>query len=256
MKNILINTTERIMMRNDIKCPYGCQYCFSKWDKFKNSIFSNSKVINYENNIIIYPFCDSEIVFQNYSEILSNVIEYVNQSQRQIIISISTKSDLPHKILSDLELVNEILNKFNGFVKLSISITNKNFQHIEAGTSSYNERINLLKRVNDYNIMSAVTLKPILPFVPLKEYYEIIDETSDFTEKYLIGGLYVDINTDFYNNYIKNKYEVIHRKVNWLNNEIWHYVNSNQTQKLIKEYIEQRGKDYFVSDTSLIESWF
>ena len=255
INGIEINNTkisDRMMLHALIDCPYQCQYCFAKWEKYQNNFMS---IENIGNNIIIYPFCDSEILFQNYKDCLSSIVDKSINENKRIIISISTKTNLSNSILNDLELIHEKLKINSGFIKLGVSFSNKSISSIEKGTSIYWERIDLLRRLSKYSIKVAVVLKPILPFIVLNEYIEIVNDTIRFTDKYLLGGLYVQEQTGFYKKYIQDKYITELRKVNWLTGVSWLYIDSTKTQKEIEGYVLTQGKSVFNSDQELIESW-
>jgi DNA repair photolyase len=239
-------------MHAAIKCHFQCQYCFSKWKKYQNHNIVNNYI---GDNLFICPFCDSELEFQDYDATLLSIVEQAKLYKVRIIISISTKSYLKDTILTKLQLAHEKLSEYGGFVKISVTITNKNFPDIEPRTASYYERIRLLEKLMTYKMKTSVVIKPILPFVPSDEYIEILNEVCDFTDRFLIGGLYVDESTIFYKNYIQGKYETVTREVNWHNGEKWSYIDSTTTQNAIKNYLVNRGKKVFDSDQDLIESW-
>ncbi|MCL2321558.1 MAG: hypothetical protein FWC47_05550 [Oscillospiraceae bacterium] len=244
--------SNRVMLHSLVGCPYKCQYCFAKWEQYQNNI---SYIENIRNNIIIYPFCDSEVLFQNHMDNLSVIADKSIHEKKRIVISISTKSNLSKSILNDLESVHKKLKINGGFIKLGVSFSNKSIPTIEKGTTQYYERIELLRKLSEYSIKVSVVLKPILPFITVGEYIEIVNETIRFTDKYLLGGLYVQEHTDFYKHYIEGKYITTQRKVEWLTGVSWSYIDSAETQNEIKSYILSQGKFVFDSDQELVESW-
>ena len=246
-----MSVLERKMIHASTTCPYQCQYCFSKWLNYKRP----NTITEFIDDLLIYPFCDSELEFQDYKTILFEIAEQVNLNKCRIVISISTKSYLKDDVLDELQFLHENLCKYGGGVKVSVSLTNKTFPDIEKGVASYAERIDLLKKLTNYEMKTSVIVKPILPFVSPEEYIDILDDTCSFSEKFLIGGLYVNKRTDFYKNYIQEKYETVLREVDWLDGENWLYVDSADTQKIIKNHLLAKGKAIFESDRDLIESW-
>lgn len=252
--NFSNNRLPRKLMHAKDSCPFNCQYCFAKWnDNFNyenedNSSFSNS-------TYVIYPFCDSEITSPSSKQLLSEIAHLSLNDQKQIIISISTKSSLSNVWLKDLETINKKLQENHGFVKLSVSITNKYSSQIEPGTANYSERIDLLKRLQEFNLKPSLTLKPILPFIHSSEYIEIINDAKEYIDKFLLGGLYVNSSTKFYKEYIEGKFPTQKRCVAWINNTTWEYIPSTNTQQKLMDYIISIGKEYYESDRSLIQSW-
>lgn len=172
-----------------------------------------------------------------------------------LIVSFSTKQSLSDEILAYLKSIHEKLQENGGFLKLGVSITTKSMlEEIEPNTASYQERIEMLKRVVSMKIPSAVILKPILPFISIEEYWSIIDDT-DFVGKYLTGSLYVHPDTDFFKLYIANKYAAEIKKVNWVNSECrWLSIVQDERINEIQRYIEAKGLVEFSSDVALLEA--
>jgi len=247
-----MSSLNKKMIHAAIRCSHQCQYCFSKWKKYRNCSTANDYT---DSNLFICPFCDSELELQDYDTILLPIVEQAELYKKCIIISISTKSYLKEETLSKLQLVHEKLSRYGGFVKVSVTFTNKSYHDIEQGTASYYDRIQLLRKITTYKMKTSVVIKPILPFVSPNEYIDIVNDTCNFTDRFLIGGLYVDESTAFYKNYIQGKYEIVTREVNWLNGEKWSYVDSAIIQNIIKEHIVNLGKKVFDSEQGLIESW-
>lgn len=251
MSSIPSNVKKRLMVHSDYVCGYECKYCFAKRNDYHNSCRYTSI-----EDAIVYPFCDSEILFQDYTCRLTEIVEHSKKYHERIIISISTKAKLPNEVLDFLNDISNQLACNNGFLKLSVSITNKSCNDLERGTASYEERLDLLDRIKTYQFKSSVVLKPILPFISESEYIDIVKDTSLFVNKYLIGGLYVDPTTSFYFDYIKDKYKLEQREVDWLDEGTkWDYIDSTETQKSIKAYISSIGKSVFDNDRDLIMSW-
>jgi DNA repair photolyase len=125
---------------------------------------------------------------------------------------------------------------------------------IEPGTIKYEDRIGLLKRLKERNIPNSVVLKPLLPFIDLDVYKVIIDETSIYTNSYLIGDLYVNIKSKFYEYYVKDKYEIHKREVLWLpDKKTWYVVVDNIKKSNIEKYINKLEKNVFHSDVEHLE---
>ena len=243
---------KRKLLHASVACPHQCQYCFAKWENYRNDeTLTNAP----RKDLLVYPFCDAELESQDFTTVLSSIIEQSDLDKCRIVISISTKSYLQDSTLNELRAFHERLARYGGFLKVGVSFTNKSFSDIEKGAASFLERVNLLKRLTQHGIMQSVVLKPILPFVSQKEYIEILDVVSDYSDKFLLGGLYVNESTTFYKDYIRGKYEAVLREISWLNGSKWLYLDSEETQKAIKNYLIGKKKQAFASDQELVESW-
>lgn len=246
---------KREFFSGDVSCSANCLYCFAKWqdEKSKHPKFSVEKILNSnDDSVVIYPCCDSDFFKQNI--ILDDVLKLDNKF---IYVSISTKRMISVEQLDYLKkLDSELKQKNRGFVKLSVSFSNKYFiDELENGTMSYGERVNLLRQVQDMGIYTSAIIKPILPFISLTEYKEIIDDLA-FVKKFLLGDLYVDFNTEFYKKYICGKYNANIRKTVWLNEpEYWNVIVDDEKKLLLHKYIEKKNCDSFESDISLIMSY-
>lgn len=226
---------------NEYKCTNQCRYCFDNWDIEKNNF---DILEDYHEDVVIYPYCNNDII--DSSETLTYLKECISiQSGDRVIISISTKNDLSSNFLEQIKGIN---NK--GFVKISVSLTNKNMiDKIENKAASYSTRLDLLKKLKALGIPTSVILKPILPFISLEEYYEIIEDVKDFVENFVLGDLYVKENDDFYKSYIHDKYNINKRNVSWLKNEpSWLIVESLEKRTKIQEYLKEKGIEFYLSD--------
>lgn len=244
---------ERVLYSLKTKCPGGCQYCFAKWNEYAPHFSSPSSEfqINRIQKHIVYPCCDGDfITCDSFFDIIGEL-----STKKNLIISISTKQLLSKDTLKILKDINENLRINGGFLKLGVSLTTKSMiKEIEPGTTSYQERIETLVHIIDSEIPVAVTIKPILPFIPLEEYQEIVDDTA-FVGQYVTGSLYVCPDTDFFRKYILGKYPYSLRKVNWINDECkWLYVLQDERIELLRNYISAKGLQEFSSDVSFIQS--
>lgn len=214
-------------------------------------VLSSSSIDTYD---IIYPSCDSEFVLDKK---LYNKL--INQVHNRTIVSVSTKAVLSTKMLDNLSLLDEKLKDNNGFLKLSVSITNKHsIDKLEPRTANYTERLNSLQILSNSNIATSVNIKPILPVIPLAEYIEIIDDCSEYTDLFLLGGLYVDKS--------ESKPELLQdsktitselRYVSWLPGKTkWPYIEDKEKINSIVSHIEKIDKNWFDSDIDVLKHIF
>jgi DNA repair photolyase len=235
-------------------CPFGCLYCFADFEGFKKMELINfNEEQDTQNNVLIYyPSCDSEFIWTREFDLF---IEKLFNSEQKAIISISTKARLKESILSKIKSINEILiPRKSGFIKLSVSFSTKSrIGEIEKGTLPYIQRIDQLRVFKEMGIPSSVILKPILPFIENEEYAEIINDTSDLTMYYLLGGLYLSNNSDFYKDYIEGRYTTVQKEADWLPYKPeWVFIESGEKIAALKNYIINKGKDVSLSDVELL----
>lgn len=238
---------DRFFVSNNTACRGGCLYCFSKWQEYKKFELQSLS----GDNIIIYPNCDGDMFDKNFKIILSQLQDI----PQKYSISVSTKFNINEADLQLLRSVHaDLCCKKKGIVKLSVSFScSKTIGEIEPGTASYDERIELVKRISEINIPYVTIIKPILPFVDVEEYYNIIDDTILYSPYFLIGDLYVSETTAFYKNHIKGRYRTTLRDVDWNgDNGPWNVVVDFEKRKDITNYIISKGGKVFESDTEVM----
>ncbi|WIV13134.1 hypothetical protein [Proteiniborus sp. MB09-C3] len=243
---------KRILFSTASKCLSGCSYCFAQWESYDSQplfIESNGQ----EDYEIIYPCCDGE--FFKDSENIEGLEHYVFNKNSPIIISFSTKNDISNLTLKRISKLNERLVAQNkGFIKISTSITNISMiSELEPFTISYIKRIELLKKIYENGIPTSLVLKPILPFICEEEYHKIIDDSLKYTRLILIGDLYVNKNTDFYDKYVRH-YSYEQRLVNWLDSRpVWNVIESSKIKHNLISYIESKSALSFENDIDLLK---
>ena len=86
----------------------------------------------------------------------------------------------------------------------------------------------------------------------------IIDDASKYTNLFLVGDLYVKKSGYFYENYIKNKYEITQKNnINWCNNlvgDLWKVCKSTEIIKELSSiYKNNTSVNILDSDKKVIE---
>ena len=223
------------------RCSSGCKYCFAhqpdyqKFEDFSNQAYERmTSTYN-----IVYPSCDGEF-FNNPNTINQLDLMRKNVLGKNIIFSITTKAILDEEEIKEISRINkEMIEQNKGFIKVSVTISNQSMiQEIEPNTSNFFERIDTLEMLRKYDIPSSVILKPLLPFIDIQEYIDIIRTTLKYTDLYLIGELYININSDFYKKYIKKDYHVDLKTVEWLDNKkMYRVIETTEMQHRIKDWI-------------------
>ena len=235
-------------------CHAGCQYCFARWNDiydgqplFENVIFDND-------SIILYPCCDGEFFEQN--NIINKIKDLTNNLQK-VYISVSTKRNLSSEETKCLISLNKWLrNSGKGFVKVSVSVSTKTMlSEIEPNAATYSDRLLIANRLKEAGIYVSLNIKPILPFIADKEYFEILNDFSPYIQDVMLGGLYVNPSSSFYKEYIQDKYSCTKRKVHWLDNcPEWYYVEDEKKTIDIISCAENLGMHVYQSDEDFINS--
>lgn len=229
------------------QCRNNCLYCFARWPIDGTNF---DKLCDFNEDVIIYPFCNDDIID---SDSIDSIIQYLKRclviQSKKAIISISTKSNVPEIFLERIRQINKE-HDGHGFIKLSVSFSCKKESNIiEPGALSYNNRLELLGKIVSYTIPTSVILKPVLPFVELTEYYEIVRDVGIYTNAIIIGSLYVNDDTSFYRDYIENRYRIITKQVKWLKNiPVWKVIESDEILSKLQDYIKQNNMKCFESD--------
>ena len=110
-----------------------------------------------------------------------------------------------------------------------------------------------MKRIVDKNIPYITIIKPLLPFIDLKEYLGLIDDTVGICPYYVIGDLYVNEDSQFYKDHIENKFQGHRRPVSWNGkNGDWIVVENAGMREEVAAYIEKKGGVLFESDKEAI----
>jgi len=249
---------ERHFFTTGQDCPFNCQYCFEIFNNYKFPVICYNEVRNL-NNCFIYPTFNTEFFLNE--QLLSFFNEYIKKSNAFNIFSFSTKSSIDEKDFLKLIEINKSLRiKEIGDIKISVSLTHKyNIDdNLEEGTASYQERLSLAKKLQKNNIKTAVNIKPILPFVKLEEYKEIINDFISNDIRYFVtGDLYFSKNTDFYNQYIKDYNNIIQKSVMWLkSNPVWTQIVSKKKIGELAMYIKSLSGYHFESDEDLLKAMF
>ncbi|MCL2321557.1 MAG: hypothetical protein FWC47_05545 [Oscillospiraceae bacterium] len=242
---------KRMFFSNKNSCDANCSYCFAKWAQYNKCVSYDYNLIS-DDGLIIYPNCDGNIFDDNFQTIIESILKV----KKKIVVSISTKHDIDDIKIDKLKSLNDYLKKnCLGFVKISISFSCISLiSDIEKNTLLYHERIALAEKISTSKLNYATILKPILPFINFDEYKKIVDDTIQISPYYMIDGLYVDEDTEFYNKYIKDKYPLCEKTIEWLQDRpLWKYIDSTDTKRLISDYIFEKNGVCFYSDLELIK---
>jgi hypothetical protein len=217
---------KRTLFTSTRTCPFGCRYCFAKFDHFGSTErLAEFSIETIKEGHIIYPTCDSE--FFSDLQAVTVLEELVSSTHSPILVSISVKSPISQTRARFLRSLNERLDfGGHGLIKCSVSLSTKyHVEKYEPRTPSYNLRVQALKALAEEGIPTSVNLKPVLPMIAATEYEEVIDDTAQYVDAYLIGGLYIDPTSEF-GLIIKSDYSqlITRRPVNWLpNRPTWDY---------------------------------
>lgn len=245
MRRLLLTLTNE-------KCLFACTYCFATIDNYKappsiGIIEKNPNIL--EDINFICPGCDYDIFA------LRNPIALIRKiSKFRKSISISTKAALDAGIVRRLSRISEELYEYDCVLKIGVSFSTKySIPIIEPKAASYEERMQNLKLLSGYGIATCVVLKPVLSRVPIHEYHEIINDSCDFAQHYLVGDEYLK-SFNLPTPRIEKNAVLINRRVSWaVGNPVWPVRIAKSHIDSIKKFIFERGLLYFDSDISLMK---
>ena len=235
-------------------CQAGCKYCFASWKDIYDGQPSIQTASLDNESTLLYPCCDGELFDQ--TDII-NCIKKLSSRSKKIYVSISTKRRLTVEEIDYLVALDKYLKENNqGFLKFSISVTTKSrIGEIEPRSASYEERLLVVEQLKNAGILTSLNIKPILPFISEQEYFEILKDFSKYTNHIMLGGLYVNPSSSFYQRYIKGKFDCTKRKVRWLDNHPeWYYVEDKLKTQKITEYAIELGMQVYQSDEDFINT--
>ena len=235
-------------------CHAGCKYCFARWEDIYDGQPSIENANLDNDSIILYPCCDGELFEQ--IDIINN-IKALSYKAKKIYISVSTKRKLTVEEMNYLISLDRLLKENDkGFIKLSVSVSTKSkVAEIEPNAAVYSERLLIAEQLKDAHIQTSLNIKPILPFIPEEEYFEILDDFSPYTKHVMLGGLYVNPSSGFYKTYIHDKFICKKRKVCWLNNcPEWYYVEDESKTQKIMSFADNLGMHVYKSDEEFINT--
>lgn len=247
----------RVLFTTGKRCKAKCKYCFARNFNYNiPNIELLNKFIKTTNHksLVIYPSCDTEI--NGYIEYLDEIVKTAMDSKVFLAIGLSSKNNISEKQIKYICNIDKMLKKNKiGFIKLAISLSTKTLiDEIEQGTTCYEERLNLLKQFTIKGIYTNIILKPILPFINLEEYKNIILDVLPLSKNIVIGGLYYNDKSEFYNKYL-SKYikKRNYREVGWLPDKpIWPYHLDKSYYNSIKCFANDNGAIIYESDEEYI----
>lgn len=260
-----------LFFSSPVTCRGGCFYCFAKTDDYVNTShplfqkkflerFIKDEVIN-----IVYPFCNTDINFisiKELEEIFSTMLSVAHN--RTLIVSISTKYLLDSEkicLLSDFN--RELLVKSTGFLKVSVSLTNKySIEEYEPMTSNFHDRVKCASNLKEHGIPTFLLLKPLLPMISVKEYIEILEDFLSVTDAYLVlGSLYVF--KEFASKILDaSHFNIVYKKIpSWFagrkreGRQLLKYEDKNK-YSTIKDYAIKMGYKVFDQDVLALLSYY
>lgn len=248
-------TRTRTLFAAAERCPFGCKYCFIKFNRYKvdkpTKQFAHDQI---SDDQVSYPTCDGEFFSDPHA--VSELERLVHETTHRVLVSISVKSPVSHKRAQFLKNMNAILVKSRrGLIKCSVSISGKSkLNEYEPRTPGFEQRISTLENLSEEGIPTSVNLKPILPFISDEEYREIVYDTSTYVTAYLLGGLYIDPTNSFGKKIIKNHSRWISgRTVNWLPNQpVWQYCENPEQMASIRSHIVHANRKFFENDLDVM----
>jgi DNA repair photolyase len=204
---------------------------------------------------LVYPVCDSEILYNRQA--LKLLIAKASDFPRGVSVSLSSKLAIPDGIMKELEQLHHTLADNGGCLKIAASVSvfePSDTRIFEAGAAKLGVRLDNLSRAKASNIPVSVTLKPVLPWIPLESYYSIVEQALPVTRLFTTGGLYLSMQTDFGRlNIAKYRDQLVDRQPSWLPQTVeWKYLEDKKQMSGIRAFIESSGGAHFDSDEALV----
>ena len=242
---------DRLFYSYGAPCQLNCKYCFAASECYSRRYPFDFHVATNEPSIV-YPICDSDISVLN--DDFDRFLSFLELESHSNIISISSKGYVSNKLLNRLATLNERMLSTGGFVKFSVSISNKSrIIEFEPNATPYSDRISLLEKLNDIRIPTSLNIKPILPFIGSDEYLSIVEDVSGLIDNILIGDLYVFPSDRFFEDYIRGKYQIVKKQVPWIKEGTeWMVVRSEEQRDAIMKTAEIHNINIFESDDMLL----
>lgn len=236
---------ERAFFSGEKPCSNGCGYCFSRWSTPPR--FDIMPCLSYDDWKVVYPVCDSEAMRQD-AHFWRRVREFL-KNHPKCVASISTKDEWSDDELDRVDAIRDEAGENS--IKISISMSCKTLLgEIEPYASRYAERVGLLGRLAARRICHSLMLKPLLPFVSLDEYVEIVEDVRSVCSDFVTGNLYVDQSTGFFRKYIAGRYHVERRYCEWMKREV-DFVPYQKEQELVR-YIRSQRLNWHSSDIEFL----
>jgi hypothetical protein len=201
---------------------------------------------------ILYPSCDTEVGLDTHR---IKAITDLAVTTNAIAVSISTKRKLSANFMTRLLELNKRLSGLDILLKVSVSVSTKyQINDIEKGAASYADRLQMATTLRSHEIASSLNLKPVLPFIPVSEYLEIVDDFINVCPSFMLGGLYLSEDSLFGQSIISDYPNLISEKpVDWIPGKpIWKFCYDKDKINSILKHISSHGGYGYLSDKDFI----
>lgn len=241
---------QRQLFASTRSCPFGCRYCFARFSDYHRPTELSVSALRPDCSII-YPNCDGELLLEEAA--LERLNTLATSLGHPAVISFSTKGRLGSSQVEKLSQIHAMLMRTGrGFLKVSLSFsTISAIPSIEPGTASLQQRLMGLELLVRFGIPRAITIKPLLPFIAIEEYQELVRLTRPFTDCFLLGDLYLDAGGSFVADLDPGL--IGERRISWLSGQpVWPVVEDRPLKEALHSFINGQGGVAFDSDTDLV----
>lgn len=227
----------RVLTTTSKKCNLGCTYCFASDKNYiPPKVISLAEVSCLGDYKLVQPACDTEFFLDsNAFDILEHLLTYEHD------VAICTKLPMSK---SKLEKLKKLKEKFhNQTLNISVSFTSwDSYKEYEPYAPTPQIRLNLLKKLHNSGLHTAVNIRPLIPNVPNWELKKIIQKTHGFTKGYVSGDYWTTNPKEF------NDCNVKQDDPKWMENKIpklWYRVKSPDKMKWLNSEIYNFGKTLY-----------
>lgn len=257
-ENFVLDNTRVLASVGDKACSLGCIYCFVNAEGYQNSgridTQAGNQELSYEieqgNVQVLYPAHDIELfLIKDWDKKLMELTSF------GIPINVATKSGLGAKHIEQLKTIDEALKEKGALLHMAVSLTRlHDWKNIETRTPSPERRIATAKSLSEAGLAVTIALRPTLPFVPEKEFEELIARTAPYCESYSTGPLYLTPQMKQYMDEKQPGYQTELVKPSWIKGRPFiEAVNTDTTIALVKAIAQRWDRPVFNSSPKAVE---
>ena len=181
----------RRLMSLGEQCPFGCAYCFADFTQYQPPPTLGEVAAEVPLPVSVtalYPGCDADLFASSRWE-----AELLRCWSLRRSISVATKASLSRRQLAAVSRLAAEMRGEGAVLKIAVSIsTKRRVPEIEPGASTYEQRLETLRRLGHAGLVTSALLRPLLADVCTEEYEEILRDVAPVTHYVVFGDEYLD----------------------------------------------------------------